>query len=46
MSESKSDSRWRLRYVLIALGLLFLLINHVSVLLGDPWFIPDFLRLY
>jgi hypothetical protein len=33
-------------YSLIILGFLALLINHISVLMGDPWLIPDFLRLY
>jgi hypothetical protein len=46
MNGSKSEARWQLRYLLIVLGLLLLLVSHVSVLLGDPWFVPDFLRLY
>jgi hypothetical protein len=33
-------------YSLIILGFLTLLINHISVVMGNPWLIPDFLRLY
>lgn len=46
MNGSRSEAQLRMRYLLIALGLLLLLISHISVLLGDPWFVPDFLRLY
>jgi hypothetical protein len=34
------------RYVLLLLGLLFLLINHISVMTGHFWLIPSFLRIY
>ncbi|MCU7810694.1 MAG: hypothetical protein KZQ77_05590 [Candidatus Thiodiazotropha sp. (ex Notomyrtea botanica)] len=33
-------------YAMIVAGLLLLLINHITVTLGDPWLIPGFLRLY
>jgi hypothetical protein len=34
------------RYVLLLLGLLFLLVNHISVMTGHLWLIPTFLRIY
>jgi hypothetical protein len=34
------------RYVLLFLGLLILLINHVSVMTGHLWLIPAFMRIY
>ena len=46
MPESKSDFRWLLRYTLLLAGFLFLLINHLSIVMGNPWLIPPFLRLY
>ena len=30
---------------LLLLGLLFLIVNHLSVIAGDPWLIPAFLRI-
>ncbi|MCU7919995.1 MAG: hypothetical protein KZQ95_16810 [Candidatus Thiodiazotropha sp. (ex Epidulcina cf. delphinae)] len=33
-------------YVLILTGFGLLLINHVSIIMGNPWLIPAFLRLY
>ncbi len=34
------------RYVLLLLGLVILLINHVSIVSGHLWLIPTFLRIY
>ena len=34
------------RYLLLLLGLLFLLVNHISVTTGHLWLIPSFLRIY
>ena len=33
-------------YALLVVGFLMLLLNHISVLMGNPWLIPDFMRLY
>jgi hypothetical protein len=33
-------------YTLIILGFTLLIINHITVLLGNPLLIPGFLRLY
>jgi hypothetical protein len=32
-------------YTLLIMGFILLLLNHVSVLMGDPWLIPEFLKL-
>jgi hypothetical protein len=34
------------RYVLLLVALLFLLVNHISVMTGHLWLIPTFLRIY
>lgn len=46
MPAFKPDNHWWLRYALLLAGFLFLLLNHVSIVMGDPWLIPNFLRLY
>jgi hypothetical protein len=46
MEDTDLDLVQLSEYSLIILGFLALLINHISVLMGDPWLIPDFLRLY
>ena len=46
MPDFRPDNHWWMRYALLLLGFLFLLINHLSILMGDPWLIPSFLRLY
>jgi hypothetical protein len=33
-------------YALLLMGFLLLLINHISVIIGDPWLIPEFLKLH
>ncbi|MET0066838.1 MAG: hypothetical protein ABW076_10900 [Candidatus Thiodiazotropha sp.] len=30
---------------LLLLGFLLLMINHLTVIAGDPWLIPEFLKL-
>jgi hypothetical protein len=32
-------------YALLLMGFILLLINHISVIMGDPWLIPEFLKL-
>jgi hypothetical protein len=34
------------RYVLLLFALLFLLVNHISIMTGHLWLIPTFLRVY
>jgi hypothetical protein len=34
------------RYLLLLMGLLFLLVNHICVMTGHLWLIPSFLRVY
>ncbi|MCG7899408.1 MAG: hypothetical protein JAY99_03665 [Candidatus Thiodiazotropha lotti] len=46
MEDNDLDVLQLCGYSLIVLGFLALLINHVSVLMGNPWLIPDFMRLY
>jgi hypothetical protein len=33
-------------YALLLIGFTLLLINHISVIMGDPWLIPEFLKLH
>ena len=46
MPDSNPDHHRLLRYILLLAGFLILLINHISIVMGDPWLIPEFLRLY
>jgi hypothetical protein len=46
MENTDLDAVQLTSYSLIILGFLTLLINHISVVMGNPWLIPDFLRLY
>jgi len=46
MMEIKLEMHTLSSYVLLLLGFIMLLINHVSIIMGDPWLIPEFLRLY
>lgn len=46
MRLTNLDLRQLTGYTLIILGFTLLTINHITVLLGDPWLIPGFLRLY
>jgi hypothetical protein len=32
-------------YALLFMGFVLLFINHLSVVAGDPWLIPEFLKL-
>ncbi|MES9972608.1 MAG: hypothetical protein ABW092_21440 [Candidatus Thiodiazotropha sp.] len=45
MTEAAVDLQRLSGYALLLTGLVLLLINHVSVVTGDPWLIPEFLRL-
>jgi hypothetical protein len=45
MRKPKPPRLLRLRYLILLLSFLFLLINHVSIVLGVPWLIPSFLRI-
>lgn len=45
-SEISAELERTLCYGLLAVGFLLLLVNHVTVLNGDPWLIPAFLRLH
>ncbi|MCU7845620.1 MAG: hypothetical protein KZQ93_17455 [Candidatus Thiodiazotropha sp. (ex Monitilora ramsayi)] len=46
MSDVSLDLERIAGYTLIAVGFLLLVINHITVVAGDPWLIPSFLRLY
>ena len=46
MSDISFDLQSIAGYSLIAVGFLLLLINHITVVTGDPWLIPSFLRLH
>lgn len=45
-SEISFELQRTVCYGLLALGFLLLLINHVTVVSGDPWLIPSFLQLH
>lgn len=46
MSHNVMDHHWIYGYTLLLLGFVLLVINHLTVVMGDPWLIPTFLRLY
>lgn len=46
MTDLHLDVQQMAGYTLLALGFLVLAISHISVLLGNPLLIPEFLRLY
>ena len=46
MRQLHPDHHWLISYGLLLAGFLLLIINHFSILLGNPWLIPHFLRLY
>lgn len=46
MSDVSLDLERIAGYTLIAVGFFLLMINHITVVTGDPWLIPSFLRLY
>lgn len=39
------DKTLTVLYVLLLIGLMLLVFNHVSVLQGHPWLIPRFLQI-
>ncbi|MES9947076.1 hypothetical protein [Candidatus Thiodiazotropha sp. CDECU1] len=45
MTEAAVDLQRLSGYVLLLMGFVLLFVNHVSVVVGDPWLIPEFLRL-
>lgn len=45
MTEAVADLQRLAGYTLLLMGFMFLIINHVSIVLGDPWLIPEFLKL-
>lgn len=46
MHRLRHTSPWRFDYPLLFLGFLLLVINHISVVAGNPWLIPGFMRLF
>jgi hypothetical protein len=46
MAEVSMDVQRLSGYSLLLIGFILLLINHVSVILGNPWLIPEFMRLF
>lgn len=46
MTEALFDLQRHPGYALLVMGFMLLLINHVSVIMGDPWLIPAFLKLH
>jgi hypothetical protein len=46
MSKAESDILQKLGYTLVLFGFLMLVINHISILMGNPWLIPEILRLH
>jgi uncharacterized membrane protein SirB2 len=45
MKEAAVNLQHLYAYTLLLMGFALLLINHVSVVTGDAWLIPEFLRL-
>jgi hypothetical protein len=33
-------------YALLLVGFILLLVNHISVIMGNPWLIPELLKLH
>lgn len=46
MHRLRPQSPWRFDYPLLFLGFVLLIINHISVVTGNPWMIPSFMRLF
>ncbi|MCU7930452.1 MAG: hypothetical protein KZQ90_06600 [Candidatus Thiodiazotropha sp. (ex Codakia rugifera)] len=46
MVEAKLELQTLAGYTLLLLGFVMLLVNHASIVMGDPLLIPNFLRLY
>ncbi|MBT3046861.1 MAG: hypothetical protein AB2728_04230 [Candidatus Thiodiazotropha sp.] len=45
MTEAAVDIQRLSGYALMLMGFVLLFINHISVVAGDPWLIPEFLKL-
>ncbi|MFC1365713.1 MAG: hypothetical protein G8D61_18870 [gamma proteobacterium symbiont of Ctena orbiculata] len=45
MTEAAVDIQRLSDYALMLMGFVLLFINHISVVAGDPWLIPEFLKL-
>jgi hypothetical protein len=45
MTEEIVDLQRLTGYTLLLVGFVFLVVNHISVVMGDPWLIPEFLKL-
>ncbi|MET0029373.1 MAG: hypothetical protein ABW101_17210 [Candidatus Thiodiazotropha sp.] len=45
MSEAVLDFRRVSGSALLLLGFVLLIINHLTVIAGNPWLIPEFLKL-
>jgi hypothetical protein len=45
MKETVLEIRRMLGSALLLLGFLLLIINHLTVIAGNPWLIPEFLQL-
>ncbi|MES9817217.1 MAG: hypothetical protein ACH255_09995 [Candidatus Thiodiazotropha sp.] len=45
MTEAVADLQRLTCYTLLLMGFMLLIVNHVSVVLGDPWLIPEFLKI-
>lgn len=46
MHRLRQTSPWRFDYPLLFLGFVLLVLNHITVVAGDPWLIPGFMRLF
>jgi hypothetical protein len=45
MTEAIVDLQRLIGYTLLLVGFVLLVVNHISVVMGDPWLIPEFLKL-
>jgi hypothetical protein len=45
MKETNLSIQQSIGYILLLVGFSILMINHISVLMGNPWLIPEFMRL-
>jgi hypothetical protein len=45
MTEAAVDLQRLTGYAMLVMGFLLLLTNHISVIMGNPWLIPEFLKL-
>ncbi|MES9992165.1 MAG: hypothetical protein ABW098_09440 [Candidatus Thiodiazotropha sp.] len=45
MTEAVAEIQRLSGYALLFMGFILLFVNHLSVVAGDPWLIPEFLKL-